>query len=209
MKTARIVVEKLKKEYGEPKVALNYNTDFQLLVAVILSAQCTDKRVNIVTEKLFNEYKTMEDFVNISQNKLEKLIYSTGFYKNKAKNIKECSRQLIEEFNEKIPNTIKDLTKLAGVGRKTANVIMGHIFEKPAITVDTHVRRLSNRIGFVDMKSPKKIEYYLKDIIQKRDWFILSNLLIHHGRRVCKARSYDCSTCILNKDCKLGRKNVR
>ncbi len=197
------VIQKLKEIYGQPETMLNYKTPFELMVAVILSAQCTDKRVNIVSEELFGKYNTPNDFAEIEIEELEKLIKSTGFYKNKAKNIKQASIKILDEFAGELPKTIKELTKLAGVGRKSANVILGHIYGiKEGIVVDTHVKRLSNRIGFTKSKNPVIIEKDLMEIFEKKDWFILSNLMIMHGRAVCKARKPLCENCEIKHLCK-------
>ncbi len=199
------VVEKLKKIYGEPKPALNYKTTFELLIAVILSAQCTDKRVNIVTEELFKKYSTPSDFAEAYIEDIEEMIKSTGFYKNKAANIKKCSIQIIENYEGDVPSKQEELVKLAGVGRKTANVVLGHIYNIPGIVVDTHVKRLSNKIGFTDKKDPVKIESELMEIIEEKDWFLFSNLLIYHGRSICKARKPMCEQCDIKKLCDYGR----
>jgi endonuclease-3 len=172
------------------------------MVAVVLSAQCTDKRVNLVTKDLFAKHNTARDFAEIDIEELEKLIKSTGFYKNKAKNIKKASITILEEFGGELPKTIDELTKLAGVGRKSANVILGHIYNiKEGVVVDTHVRRLSNRIGFTESQNPIIIEKDLMKIIEKKDWFVLSNLMIMHGRAVCKARKPLCENCEIKHLC--------
>ena len=203
------IIEILKEEYGEPDATLKYNSPFELLISVILSAQCTDKRVNIVTKELFKECNMPSDFVDITQEELEILIKSTGFYKNKSKNIKKCSEQIIELYDGKVPDTREKLIKLAGVGRKTANVVLGHIFNKAAIPVDTHVKRLTKLIGLTEEISPEKIEQDLMKITETKDWFLLSNLLITHGRNTCKARKPDCSNCCIRKHCNYGGKNVK
>ncbi len=205
------VIKKFKEIYGEPKTMLNYNTPFELMVAVVLSAQCTDKRVNIVTEELFAKYNTPKDFAHIDIEILENFIKSTGFYKNKAKNIKSASIKLLENFNGEVPNTIEKLITLDGVGRKSANVILGHIYDiKEGVVVDTHVKRLSNRIGFTQSQNPEIIERDLMKIFDKDDWFILSNLMIMHGRAVCKARKPLCNNCEIKQLCEMGReKNER
>ncbi|OQY09103.1 MAG: endonuclease III [Fusobacteriia bacterium 4572_132] len=201
------VIKILKEKYGEPEVTLNYNNPFELLIAVILSAQCTDKRVNIVTKELFKVCNSPSDFVKISQDELERLIKSTGFYKNKSKNIKKCAKQIIKSYDGKVPDTREKLVKLAGVGRKTANVVLGHIFNKPAIPVDTHVKRLSRLIGLTKANTPEKIEQDLMEITAKKDWFLLSNLLITHGRNICKARRPNCKECCIRKYCNYGGEN--
>lgn len=199
------IIGVLKEIYGEPIPTLNYENEFELLIAVILSAQCTDKRVNIVTADLFNKYKTPKDFMQIDIKELEKLIYSTGFYKNKSKNIKNCAKMIVENYNNIVPDNIDDLIKLPGVGRKTANVMLGHVFKTPGIVVDTHVKRLSNRIGLTRQKDPIKIEFELMKIIAKKNWFLYSNLLIYHGRAICIARSPKCDDCKIRVYCEYGR----
>jgi endonuclease-3 len=197
----------LKKEYPSPTIELNYGSIFQLLVAVILSAQCTDKRVNKVTPALFKRYPKVKDFAGSNIEELEKLIYSTGFYKNKAKNIKATAIMICADFNEKVPNNMEDLLKLPGVARKTANVILSAGFGKnEGIVVDTHVCRLSGRLGWVDMELSKKkkavkIENKLMEIIPKKDWGKIAYLLILHGRKTCIARKPKCKICPLNKIC--------
>ena len=197
----------LKKEYPSPTIELNYEGVFQLLVAVILSAQCTDERVNKVTPDLFKRYPKVKDFAESNIEELEKLIYSTGFYKNKAKNIKAAAIMICADFNEKVPNNMEDLLKLPGVARKTANVILSAGFGKnEGIVVDTHVCRLSGRLGWVDMELSKKkkavkIENKLMKIIPKKDWGKIAYLLILHGRKTCIARKPKCKICPLNKIC--------
>ena len=191
----------LKREYQEVYCFLEHETPFQLLVSTILSAQCTDERVNIVTDKLFKEYKTPEDFVKIPSSKLEKFIYSTGFFKQKAKSIKNCSKMLIEKYNGKVPNTMDELVKLPGVGRKTASVVLGNVFGVPSIAIDTHVTRITNLLGIVETSDPVKIEFKLKELLPKNDWINSSHYLIRHGRNVCIAKKPKCSICILSKIC--------
>lgn len=200
----------LEEKHGEPEVMLNYTTTFELLIAVILSAQCTDKRVNMVTEKMFKVVNTPEGFANMSIEEIEKHIKSTGFYKNKAKNIKACSMRIMEKHNGKVPMVLEDLVELAGVGRKTANVVMGDILGKPAgIVVDTHVKRLSNRIGFVKSDNPIIIERELMKWIPQKYWFKYPNLLINHGRSTCVARKPRCSDCEIINFCKFGKKALK
>ncbi|TDT70596.1 DNA-(apurinic or apyrimidinic site) lyase /endonuclease III [Hypnocyclicus thermotrophus] len=197
------IIAILKKEYGESKVMLNYNTPFELLIAVILSAQCTDKRVNMVTKEMYKIVNTPEGFANMEVEEIEKLIKSTGFYRNKAKNIKQCSIDIIEKYDGKVPMNMDDLINLAGVGRKTANVVMGDITKEPeGIVVDTHVKRLSNRIGFVKTNNPIIIERELMKWVPKKYWFDYPNLLIRHGRAICKARKAECNKCGINEYCK-------
>lgn len=193
----------LEKKFGKPKCALNFETPFQLMVAVILSAQCTDERVNIVTKELFKVVKEPKDIRNMDIVVLEKYIKSTGFYKNKAKNIKLNAEALLEKYNDNIPNRMEELVKLAGVGRKTANVVLGEIWDiREGIVVDTHVKRLSNRIGFVKNENPEIIERELMKFVPKKSWFEYSHYLILHGRDKCKARKPQCDICEINEYCK-------
>ena len=204
---AKKIFSLLKKEYPNVKSALNFNSPFELLVATILSAQCTDERVNIVTESLFKKYKTPEDYVKANQEELEKDIYSTGFYRQKAKSIKKCCQALIEKYNGEVPADFDALTKLPGVGRKTASVVAGNAFGIPAIAVDTHVIRLSNLLGFVNTKDPVKIETKLKELLPKKDWVNASHLLASHGRKVCIARRPKCAECVIANFCPAFNKN--
>jgi len=180
---------------------LNHENAWQLLIATILSAQCTDDRVNLVTKDLFEKYKSIEDFANADISELEKDIHSTGFYRNKARNIKKCCNQLIEEFNGEVPSDIDKLVTLAGVGRKTANVIRGHIFKLPSIVVDTHVKRISKKLGFTKNDDPVKIEFDLMEILPKDNWIRYNQQVIAHGRKICKARSPKCEECFLSPYC--------
>lgn len=199
----------LREKFGHPKCALDYNSPFELLVAVILSAQCTDVRVNIVTKTLFKVANTPEDFANMPLLEIEELVRSTGFFRNKAKNIKLCSEQLLEKYNGNIPKSMEELTKLAGVGRKTANVVRGEIWGlADGITVDTHVRRLTNLIGFVNVEDPIKIEKELMKFVPKKDWIDFSHLLILQGRDVCIARRPKCDICEIKEFCNyVNKKN--
>ncbi len=204
------IINLLRLEFPEPKTALEHKTAHQLLVSTILSAQCTDKRVNIVTKELFKKYKTAKDFANAKQTELEKDIKSTGFYRNKAKNIIKCSKQIIEEFDGKVPDKMDDLIKLAGVGRKTANVVLGNWFGKDeGIVVDTHVTRVSNRLGLTKSENAEIIERDLIKIVPKKDWKDFSHLLIAHGRKTCIARKPRCGDCVLRCLCEYGRKKIR
>lgn len=196
------VIEILRNKFGATECALNYSTPFELLVAVILSAQCTDKRVNIVTENMFKDINTPKQFADISLEKLEEYIKSAGFYRNKAKNIKKCSEQLLEKYNGEVPQEMEELTSLAGVGRKTANVVRGEIWGlADGITVDTHVKRLSNLIGLVKENDVLKIEKELMKIIPKDSWIEFSHLLILQGRDKCVARRPKCNECEINSLC--------
>lgn len=193
------------KEYPNAKPALEYKNPFQLLIATILSAQCTDERVNIVTNTLFAKYKKPEDYLKVSNTELERDIFSTGFYKQKAKSIKNCCSQLIEKHKGKVPADFKELNELSGVGRKTASVIAGNAFGIPAIAVDTHVIRLSNLLGIINTKDATKIEIALKEILPESYWILSSHLLMSHGRKICIARRPKCSECIIANFCPSNR----
>lgn len=198
LKICNILNETYSMEY---KCYLNYETPWQLLIATMLSAQCTDERVNMVTKDLFVKYPSLEAFANADIKELEKDIYSTGFYKNKAKNIIACTKKLIEEYHGEVPKDIKDLTGLAGVGRKTANVIRGNIYREPSIVVDTHVKRISQKLGLTKENDPVKIEYDLMEKLPKEQWILYNIQIITHGRRVCIARRPKCGDCTLSKVC--------
>ena len=198
---AKKIFDLLKTEYPDAKSALDFNNAFQLLVATILAAQCTDERVNIVTKTLFKKYKRPEDFVKLSSDILEKEIYSTGFYRQKAKSIKLCCEALIKDHKGKVPADFEALNKLPGVGRKTASVVAANSFGIPAIAVDTHVKRLSNLLGFIKSGDPEKIELKLKEIIPEEDWIKSSHYLASHGRKICIARKPHCRKCILADLC--------
>lgn len=191
----------LSKEYPKAEIALEFKNPFQLLIATILSAQCTDERVNIVTEALFKKYNSPKDFLKISNEELEKDIFSTGFYRQKAKSIKACSKELIDRYNGEVPDDFETLIKLPGVGRKTASVIVGNAFGIPAIAVDTHVKRLSNLLGFIKSEDPEKIETRLKELLPEKDWVNSSHLLATHGRKICIARRPKCLECVLGDLC--------
>jgi endonuclease-3 len=199
------IISALNKVYGiEEKCFLNHQTPWQLLIATILSAQCTDERVNIVTAKLFVKYPHLEDFAFADIKELEKDIYSTGFYKNKAKNIIACAHRLISEYKGIVPRDIDDLVSLAGVGRKTANVIRGNIYNEPSIVVDTHVKRVSKRLGITKEDDPVKIEFDLMKKLPKEQWIPYNIQIITHGRSICSARSPKCGQCFLRDYCTYG-----
>jgi endonuclease III len=201
LRTAEII-KRLKRAYPDAHCALNHTNAFELLIATILSAQCTDERVNIVTSTLFRKYRGPQDFVNASQEELEDDIRSTGFFRNKAKNIRAASQRLLDEYGGKVPNTMDDLLTLSGVARKTANVVMGNAFGLASgVVVDTHVSRLSQRLGLTDEKTPEKIELDLQALVPKKDWVMFSHWLIYHGRQVCHARKPKCSVCVLGDQC--------
>jgi len=191
----------LKTTYPEVKTQLRHANPFQLLVATILSAQCTDKQVNGVTKDLFSHLKTPQDFTNASNEAIEKLIRPTGYFRNKAKNIKNCSKSLLENHNGQVPQTLNELVKLPGVGRKTANVVLGRAFNIPGMVVDTHVARISKRLGFTKNHNPVKIEYDLMEIIHRENWNVFSLQLIYFGRAICKARKPACLSCPLYDLC--------
>ncbi len=191
----------LRLTYPEVTTQLHYGTSFELLVATILSAQCTDKQVNGVTRDLFKKFNTPKDFAKIPLESLEQLVRPTGFFRNKAKNIKACAQALVEKYHGKVPETLEDLVLLPGVGRKTANLVLGAAFGIPGIVVDTHVVRISKRLGFTESKDPVKIERDLMKIIPKKVWSDFSLHLVYFGREFCTARKPRCKTCPLIKLC--------
>ncbi|MFW5702309.1 MAG: endonuclease III [Bacteroidota bacterium] len=195
------ILDTLAKEYPDAQISLEYETPFQLLVATILSAQCTDERVNQVTELLFDKYKSIIDFADAQREELEQDIYSTGFYKAKAKHIQESARKIFDDFGGEMPDNMDDMLELPGVGRKTANVVLGHAFGIPGFVVDTHVTRLANRLGFVDTKKAEKIERELMEYIPEDRWVISTHYFIDHGRAVCKARKAECGKCAISELC--------
>ncbi len=200
--TARKILALLKKEYPGASTALFYSSRFELLAATILSAQCTDTRVNLVTKSLFKKYSKTEDYASADISEFEQDIHSTGFYKNKARNVIAAANMILSDFNGKVPNTMEDLMKLPGVGRKTANIVLTHGFGRiEGIAVDTHVKRLSKRLGLTKETDPVKIELDLMRLLPRKDWGVVSNLLILHGRNVCMAKGPKCDICILNKFC--------
>lgn len=198
---AKKVFDILKKQYPKVKPALEYSNPFQLLISTILSAQCTDQRVNIVTKVLFKKYRTPGDFVKADIEELEKDIFSTGFYRQKAKSIKSCCEELIKNHKGKVPADFSELVKLQGVGRKTASVVAGNAFGIPAIAVDTHVKRLSNLLGFIDSQNPDKIEIRLKELLPESYWVNASHWLATHGRKICIANRPKCIECVLADLC--------
>jgi len=198
----KAIIKRLKKEYPEATTALNHKNPLELLIGTILSAQCTDKRVNMVTKDLFKKYHTANDYADANIRKFQEEIHSTGFYHAKAKNIINCCKVLVEKYNGKVPDSMEELTQLPGVGRKTANVVLGNFFGKAeGIVVDTHVYRLSQRLGFTKQSTPEKIEQDLMNIIPKKDWIAIGNLLILHGREICQARKPSCPECVVNELC--------
>ncbi len=198
---AEEILKQLRKIYPEAKCALNFSTPMELLAATVLSAQCTDKRVNLVTPDLFKKYPDVEAFAQAKQMEIEKLIQSTGFYKNKAKSILGAAKKIMEDFGGEVPRKLEDLVSLPGVGRKTANVILGNAFNTPGLTVDTHMIRINRRLGLTRQKDPVKIEFDLMPLIPQKSWTEYSHLIIHHGRTRCPARSPDCGGCEIRSLC--------
>ena len=197
------ILKRLDEAYGTEYVCyLNHETPWQLLIAVILSAQCTDARVNIVTKDLFQKYPSLEAFANADLKELEQDIHSTGFYHNKAKNIISCARTLVEKYDGEVPRELEELTALAGVGRKTANVIRGNIYHEPSVVVDTHVKRISKKLGFTKEDDPVLIEYYLMKVLPKDHWILYNIQIITLGRSICTARNPKCTECFLSDLCK-------
>lgn len=199
---SKIILSKLLEMYPDADTELEFKSNYQLLVAVILSAQCTDKRVNVVTRELFKEYGTADKMITLSQEELEKKIFSCGFYKNKAKNILSASKMIIEKFGGEVPQNFDDLQSLPGVGRKTANVVASVAFNIPAIAVDTHVFRVANRIGLSDAKDELHTELQLQKVIPQEMWLKAHHLIIWHGRRCCESRKPKCEKCLLVDECK-------
>jgi endonuclease-3 len=198
----REVIRRLKRAYPGAKCSLNHSNPFELLVATILSAQCTDERVNIVTEDLFRKYRKPEDYLKVPPRELEKDIQSTGFFRNKTKSIQGTAKVLTEQYHGEVPQTMNELLELPGVARKTANVVLGNAFDIHAgVVVDTHVTRLSHRLAFTQQKSAEKIEQDLIPIVPKKDWVIFPHLMIYHGRKICKARTPLCAECTIEKQC--------
>jgi endonuclease-3 len=195
------IFDRLTREHPTAKTALRFQSPLELLIATILSAQCTDVRVNQVTKDLFQRYQSAQDYAKADLNELEEAVRPTGFFHNKAKAIKTCCQEILERHDGKLPNTMEELTYLTGVGRKTANVILGNAFGIPGIVVDTHVKRLSQRLGLTKDKDPVKIEFDLMDLLPKERWTPFSHLLIFHGRNICKAREPLCPSCCLSEIC--------
>lgn len=195
------ILEILEKNYAEAECALNFTSPYELLIATILSAQCTDVRVNMVTDKLFEDYNTAEKVAELSEEELGEKIRSCGFYKNKSKNILGATREIILNYGGKVPETFEELIKLPGVGRKTANVVLSNAFGVPAIAVDTHVFRVSNRLGIAKGKTPEEVEMELMKVVPKEKWSKTHHYLIWHGRKICHARKPQCEICPLNHYC--------
>ncbi len=195
------VIQILEETYSEATIALKFQNPLELLVATILAAQCTDERVNQVTKDLFRKYRKAEDYANTNPSQLEEEIRPTGFYKQKAKSIIDCNKKIVAEFGGEVPQTLEELENLPGVGRKTANVLLGNAFGRPAIAVDTHVSRLSNRLGLVNSPDPLKIEAKLSQLIPQEKWVRFTHLLVFHGRRICQAKKPLCRKCPLKEWC--------
>ena len=198
---AKKIFSLLKKEYPDVKSALEFTNAFELLIATILSAQSTDVQINKITPKLFKKYKSPKDYVRVSNEELEVDIHSSGFYRAKTRSIKNSCAVLIEKYNGKMPQTFEELNALPGVGRKTASVVVGNAYGVPAIAVDTHVKRLSNLLGFIKSDDPDKIEIRLKELLPEKDWVNDSHLIIAHGRKICIARRPNCRECVLGDLC--------
>ncbi|HEX9959770.1 MAG TPA: endonuclease III [Pyrinomonadaceae bacterium] len=200
------IIGRLKREYPDAHCALNHTNAFELLIATILSAQCTDERVNIVTADLFRKYRAPQDYLEVLQEELERDIHSTGFFRNKAKNIQSSCRQIVELYGGEIPRTMDELLVLNGVARKTANVVLGNAFGiASGVVVDTHVARLAQRLALTKHEIPEKIEKDLQQLVPQKDWVMFPHWLIWHGRKICQARKPKCSECVLNDICpKIG-----
>jgi len=201
IKRVKEIIKTLSKEIPDSRIALNFSTPLELLIATILSAQCTDVKVNQVTGDLFKKYRSAKDYASVDLKELEEEIRPTGFYRNKAKSIQKCCQELVSRFGGDVPKNLDELVTLPGVGRKTANVILGNAYGIPGIAVDTHVRRVSRRIGLTENDDPVKIEFDLMEIVPEEEWTHFSNLLIWHGRRTCMAKKPLCEQCSIHKGC--------
>jgi endonuclease-3 len=195
------ILDILQKEYPDARVTLDFKNPLQLLMATILAAQCTDERVNLVTKNLFKKYRQASDYARADLKTLEGEIRSTGFFRNKAKSIIGCGQALVQKFNGQVPRTLEELTSLPGVGRKTANIILGNAFGRQAIAVDTHVKRVTHRLGWAKSDAPDKIEFELMEVIPQARWTLACHQIVFHGRRVCMAKNPQCSTCPVAKLC--------
>lgn len=210
-KQARAVYRILSKTYPEIRCELDFKNPLELIVATVLSAQCTDKRVNTITPALFKKYKTAKAYAGANIHELEELVFQTGFYRAKARHIKGIGIKLVEEFNGEVPRTLEELLTLPGVGRKTANVVLGHAFDIPGITVDTHFGRLSRRFGWTKEMDPVKVEHIVGELIPQKEWTNLSQRMIWHGRRICHSRKPACGACPVAKICPsfgIGEMNI-
>jgi len=202
----RKIIAQLKKAYPDAKCSLNHSNPLELLIATILSAQCTDDRVNIVTADLFRKYRSCADYLKASTSELQNDVRTTGFFRNKTKSIQGACKALNEQYGDRVPETMEELLELPGVARKTANVVLGNAFGiASGVVVDTHVSRLSQRLGLTTNKTPEKIERDLVELVPKKDWIDFSHLLIYHGRRVCKARKPLCEQCVVERHCPSSR----
>jgi endonuclease-3 len=206
LKRVNEIIKILSKEIPDSRIALRFTNPLELLIATILSAQCTDVKVNQVTETLFEKYRSAKDYAKAELVELEEEIRPTGFYRNKAKSVQKCCQELVAQFGGEVPKTLEELVTLPGVGRKTANVILGNVFGIPGIVVDTHVHRVSQRIGLTKNDDPVKIEFDLMEIVPKDEWTHFSNLLVWHGRRTCVAKNPRCEICPIVKLCDYGSK---
>ncbi|RMG74675.1 MAG: endonuclease III [Nitrospirae bacterium] len=206
MADVKAILKKLFKAYPEPRIELEHSNPLELLVATILSAQCTDQRVNEVTRRLFKKYRTPKDYAEADPKVFEQEIKPTGFYKNKTRQVLSCCKDIVERFGGRVPDNLEDLTSLSGVGRKTANVVLGVAFGKQAIAVDTHVLRVSRRLGLTSEENPDKVEFDLMKKIPEDSWTRFTLAMILHGRRVCKARKPNCSECALYEECQWEEK---
>ena len=202
------ILTKLEAMHGKPRAELNYSNPLELTVAVVLSAQCTDERVNRVTAQLFKKYRSLQDYLDAPQERLEEEIKATGFYRNKARSLKAIAQELKSRFNGRVPDDIDEFATVKGIGRKSANMIVGLAHGKPAIIVDTHMIRVANRIGFTGSEDPGRIEQDLKKVVPERRWTDFSLLMILHGRYICKARKPDCPKCLLQEECDYFQKGL-
>ena len=198
------IIRRLDERYGRDGTYLEYEGAWQLLFATILSAQCTDARVNLVTKELYKKYPDLESFADADVKELEEAVKSTGFYHNKAKNIKACAKMLIEEYGGEVPSDIESLTRLPGVGRKTANVVRGNVFGEPSVVVDTHVKRISKRLGLTENDDPVKVEFDLMEVLPREAWIMWNLTVIALGREICTARKPKCGECFLRDLCPSG-----
>lgn len=202
---AKKIIRILKEAYPDARCSLNFSTPHELLVATILAAQCTDEKVNQITPKLFKKYPDVYALADADLAELEQVIRPTGFFRQKAKSILESSQDIVSSYGGNVPDTLEELTKLRGVGRKTANLILGVVYKKPAIIVDTHVSRVANRLGLTDQKDPTKIEFQLREVLEEADWTVFNHLMVFHGRAICKAPTPRCEICPVLDLCPFGK----
>lgn len=202
------IIVKLRQAYPKATVTLDYATPLELLIAAILAAQCTDERVNMTTPALFKKYPTAEAFASADENELQDIIRPTGFFRQKTKSILAMTRDIVTKFDGKVPDTLEELTSLHGVGRKTANLVLGQVYHKQAIVVDTHVKRVAARLGLTDQKDPTKVEFDLMKVVPKENWTELNHLLVAHGRAICKAPTPLCDRCPVLELCPFGRERM-